>query len=49
MRNRPYYIHPDLIQDRKVRAQLLVGQGEEGKKMKEEEGMKKKTDEDEFL
>ena len=47
VRNRPYYIHPDLVTDGKVRAQLLSGQ-EEGKK-EEEEGMKKKTDEDEFL
>lgn len=49
VRNRPYYIHADLVTDRKVRAQLLVGQDEEGKKKEEEEGMKKKTDEDEFL
>lgn len=41
--NKPYYIHPDLVQDYKVRVKL-VGEGE---KIVEE--VKKKTDDDEFL
>jgi len=44
--NKPYYIHPDLVTDGRVRSQLLVGENGVHKKVEE---VKKKTDEDEFL
>ena len=43
VRGKPFYIHPDLVKDHKVRAQLL---GEEKEIVAE---VKKKTDDDEFL
>ena len=44
--NKPYYIHPGLVTDGRVRSQLLVGEDGGHKKVEE---IKKKTDEDEFL